>query len=200
MRDASWWIAVGLLAITALTFLIAMAAFFKSRPGWTSLRLTLCVSIVGGLAALVGSLAGRIAVPGPRLAAGSLLILAAQALFWTAARAHGPERPSAAFATGAPASLTCRGPYRWVRHPFYVAYVLAFAAAATFSGQWLHWMISLWMLTLYSLAAVQEERAILASPLSAAYQHHRSHAGMFLPRWTVLCPHVWVKHSTSRQS
>ena len=196
MREASWWIAVGLLAITALTFLIAMAAFFKSRPGWTSLRLTLCVSIAGGLAALFDSLASRIAVPGPRLAAGSLLILAAQALFWAAARAHGSDRPSAAFATGPPPSLTCRGPYRWVRHPFYVAYVLAFAAAATFSWRWLHWLIPLWMLMLYSLAAFQEERAILASPLSAAYQDYRSRVGMFLPRWTALSENVGVEQST----
>ena len=34
-------------------------------------------------------------------------------------RKHGANRPSAAFATDAPSTLTQSGPYRWVRHPFY---------------------------------------------------------------------------------
>jgi hypothetical protein len=63
---------------------------------------------------------------------------------------------------------------------------------------WLHWLIPLWMLMLYSLAAFQEERAILASPLSVAYQYYRSRVGMFLPRWTALRPNL--ASSTTRHT
>jgi protein-S-isoprenylcysteine O-methyltransferase Ste14 len=183
VRDPTWWIAVGLTTATALTFIVAMVAFFKSRQGVTTLRLTLCVSIAGGLTTIFGSLAGRADVTGLPVVSGSLLALAAQALFWWAVRAHGANRPSAAFATDAPSTLTQIGPYRWVRHPFYVAYVLGFAAGAAFTGQGWPWLIPAWMSALYHFAARQEETVILASPLAPAYHDYRSRVGAFVPRW-----------------
>lgn len=59
-----------------------------------------------------------------------LLFLLALWFFWGAVWAHKSNRPAFAFSKEPPAWFAWRGPYRYVRHPIYTSYLLAFAGAA----------------------------------------------------------------------
>jgi len=74
------------------------------------------------------------------------------------------------------------GPYRYVRHPFYLSYSLFWLAGAVAVPYWPMIVGSLGMLTLYYRAAAQEEQTIARSGLSAEYEAYKRTTGMFLPR------------------
>ncbi|WIY53746.1 isoprenylcysteine carboxylmethyltransferase family protein [Devosia sp. YIM 151766] len=81
-----------------------------------------------------------------------------------------------------PHSLVDQGPYRLVRHPFYVSYSIF----------WFGWAMASWsllaipsvviLLWLYIAAARMEESHFEASPLSADYAAYKLRTGFFLPK------------------
>lgn len=80
-----------------------------------------------------------------------------------------------------PDRLITDGPYRWVRHPFYVGYILgAVAAPVAVAGTGLT-LIAVLMIGLTIAAALREERAWLRSPRGQAYRTYRAKTGMFVP-------------------
>lgn len=182
MPELGWWIAVGQVVLTAGILLVAMLTRFSPGAGSVGLRLVLFASIAAGLALTFSTLRRADAVGGLQLWAGTVLNGLSHLLFWGAVAAHGASRPSGAFASAPPEVLTLTGSYRLMRHPFYVSYVLAFGAAAVFCAGPGLWLLTLWMAGLYALAAAQEERLILHSPLSARYEQYCRSVGMFLPR------------------
>lgn len=181
MRSPTWWIAFALTLLTAATFIIPMVTFFRARRGSVPTRALLFASIVGGLGAILAVLETHTTVDVTALAFGGALCAIGHVLFLAAARAHRVNRPSGAFAADAPTVLALGGPYRLIRHPLYVAYVLGFAAGAAFTESLLVWLVPVWMSGLYTLAARQEERLILRSPLGPTYRRYREQVGMFLP-------------------
>jgi protein-S-isoprenylcysteine O-methyltransferase Ste14 len=82
-----------------------------------------------------------------------------------------------------PAELCERGPYRYLRHPIYASYLLAFLAAAIALPHPLTAAIFLANLALLVHGARNDERAISASPLAADYAAYRKRASMFWPRF-----------------
>jgi len=82
----------------------------------------------------------------------------------------------------APEQLVTWGPYRWVRHPFYAAFLLALAAAAALCphpgtlAAWIYGLIAL------DLTAAREERRFRASRFGAAYAAYMRATGRFWPR------------------
>lgn len=110
-----------------------------------------------------------------------LMFAGSLALFRWALRVHGQDIPNIAFTPGAPNTLKLTGPYRWVRHPIYSAYLLTWAAVAVGAPSVLSIGVLCTMLGWYISAAALEEREILASPLRAAYQEYRGRTGMFVP-------------------
>jgi protein-S-isoprenylcysteine O-methyltransferase Ste14 len=90
--------------------------------------------------------------------------------------------PTLAFDTDEPAFLLKHGPYRYVRHPFYAAYLLFWTATALASPGLLPWLAPLVMFGVYWNAAWREERKFACSNLASDYQRYRSKAGMFIPR------------------
>jgi protein-S-isoprenylcysteine O-methyltransferase Ste14 len=153
VRDMTWWIAMSLILVDSLTFIVAMPTRFRARRGSAMLRLTLVASIAIGTTAVIAGLATRSTVPLVATALGALLAIGTQAMFWSAMRAHRGYPPSGAFASDPPVVVLRTGSYRWVRHPIYLAYIMAFTAGAIFAAQpWL-WVVPLWMLVLYSGAA-----------------------------------------------
>ena len=183
MPDQAWLLAMTLTTGNAITFVMAMIAFFRARDGLAGQRLLLFASIAIGLTAVVASLAGRMTVGGVSLAIGSLLAVAAQTIFWSAVRSHGANRPSGAFAIDPPSVIVRRGPYRWVRHPFYLAYILGFAAGAVFTENVWVWLVPIWMQAMYMVAAHQEEQLVLSSPFAAEYSEYKRQVGAFFPKW-----------------
>jgi len=71
------------------------------------------------------------------------------------------------------------GPYRLVRHPLYVGWLLAFWAAPTMTVAHLVFALTT---TAYILVAIQLEESDLVDAYGATYQSYRSQVGMLTPR------------------
>jgi Phospholipid methyltransferase len=85
---------------------------------------------------------------------------------WTI-RATRSTPPTLAFATDAPAILFCHGPYRYVRHPFYLSYILFWIGTAVSAAGPGTWAVPLVMGALYFQGASREERKFARSALGA---------------------------------
>jgi protein-S-isoprenylcysteine O-methyltransferase Ste14 len=114
-------------------------------------------------------------------AALALFVLSAGLFAWTVGATR-QSPPTLAFDTDQPAVLLRHGPYRLVRHPFYLSYVLFWAGTAAASpGPW-PWLTPAVMTAVYLRAALLEERKFGRSGLASAYEMYRGQAGLFWPR------------------
>jgi protein-S-isoprenylcysteine O-methyltransferase Ste14 len=77
------------------------------------------------------------------------------------------------------------GPYRWIRHPFYLSYSIAWFAGVVALADRRLLLTPLVMLGFYAAAAYREERQMLRGPAAAEYRAYRRQAG-------VLIPHFWA--------
>ena len=80
-----------------------------------------------------------------------------------------------------PDELVERGPYRFVRHPLYASYVLAFIAAFVALPHWITALLVVANIALFAHAARTDERRIAESPLAEEYAEYRERVGMFFP-------------------
>jgi protein-S-isoprenylcysteine O-methyltransferase Ste14 len=87
-----------------------------------------------------------------------------------------------------PAAIVTHGPYRWVRHPFYVAFTLLLAGAALATPQIAMLACLVAGVVALRLTAAREERRILASELGAEYERYRRRTGCFVPRVPIIRP------------
>lgn len=152
---------------------------------------TRMIQVIGGFF----TLAHLVALLQPDGAQGLLAVVAlllygsSFALFWACVRVNRAQPFSLAFSKDRPERLMSRGPYRYVRHPFYASYSLGWLAGIAASAQpWL-WLSLLVMGAIYYHAAVTEERKFAASELATAYRDYRRRTGMFIPRlWPSAAP------------
>jgi protein-S-isoprenylcysteine O-methyltransferase Ste14 len=82
----------------------------------------------------------------------------------------------------AEATLVTHGPYRYVRHPFYVAAALLMAAATLISANALIGALGLAVLALLAVRTPKEER-MLIERFGDDYRRYMSTTGRFVPRW-----------------
>jgi protein-S-isoprenylcysteine O-methyltransferase Ste14 len=169
--------AVGLVCFGAFSW--GLKAHFRQTgampPG---MQITSALSLAGFIWFLV-HLTGGVTPAWPvtlALFAGSL------AIFFWAVRTTRHTPPTVAFDTDQPSFLLHQGPYRFVRHPFYLAYLLFWTGTAAISPHLYAWAAPVVMGTLYFYAATREERKFAMSELSTAYAAYRAQTGMFLPR------------------
>ena len=114
------------------------------------------------------------------------LQMASSALFWWAIAASRAARLRFAFAEERPDSLVTSGPYRYLRHPFYASYVLF----------WAGWSLATWsvwalvplagLVTVYVVAARDEEKKFAATAMAGDYLAYRRRAGLMWPK-------VWAR-------
>src|SRR5260370_42279772 len=103
-------------------------------------------------------------IPLVRLALGLLLLGASQTLFRFATASTRDRTLSLAFSTDVPSHIEESGPYRFVRHPFYLAYMLSWAAIAI-ATQHTFAIAAFGVTTIfYSHASAREEKKFLRSP------------------------------------
>jgi len=78
-------------------------------------------------------------------------------------------------------TLVTRGPYRWIRHPFYVSMALLTIGSALVAA---NWFIFLSGVVVFSLLAIRSrvEEEQLAARFGDAYRDYRKHTGRFLPK------------------
>lgn len=176
------------LAILATTLLLVATLVWASlfyfrftwapdrRKPWYKLTIYACLvihAVTIGLSPL----------PHPALIAVGLLLGAISlGLFWSAVWAHHHQRPAFAFVQVAPETLVRRGPYRFVRHPFYLAFLVAALAGMFLSGQIALVLTVVWLGVFYYWAAREEEARFLRSEFAAQYEQYQSQTGMFFPR------------------
>ena len=109
----------------------------------------------------------------------SLLILI---LCWSAVWAHRRERPAYAFVKTAPTNLVRSSAYRFVRHPFYLSFLVATLAGTLMSGQFALLLTTVWLGAFYRVAVREEEARFLESDMAEEYVEYQATTGMFLPR------------------
>ncbi|MEX0641992.1 MAG: isoprenylcysteine carboxylmethyltransferase family protein [Pirellulales bacterium] len=157
-RQEGWWILLTMRPLALLT-LIATAAYIV-RPGsmaWSS------VPLPGWL----------------RWAGVALGIAAAGLLVWTF-RALGRNLTDTVV-TRRNASLVTNGPYRWVRHPFYVSFALGAIANALVTANWILAITGIGVFVLLAIRARIEERNLIAR-FGREYEEYMTRTGRFLPR------------------
>ena len=87
-----------------------------------------------------------------------------------------------------PEAVCSQGPYRLVRHPIYLSYLLAWLAALMALPHWLTAAIFALNATLFVLVAFDDERKLAGSALAPDYAAYRARTGMFLPRFSRAAP------------
>jgi protein-S-isoprenylcysteine O-methyltransferase Ste14 len=98
-------------------------------------------------------------------------------LFWWTIHVTRNKGLGACYASIDSKELVVNGPYRWVRHPFYTSYLLAWLA-----GGFLHPALLVAFVTMgwiYWKASVEEESRFLAGPRAQKYRDYRQRTGRF---------------------
>jgi len=81
-----------------------------------------------------------------------------------------------------PSAVCENGPYKFVRHPFYLSYMVAFLGALVAFPSLVTAAVCVLDIALFIYMAFDDERVLLRSGLAGDYQTYRRRAGMFLPR------------------
>ncbi len=84
--------------------------------------------------------------------------------------------------TRAEATLVTHGPYRWVRHPFYVTTALLMASVTVLAANCLIGAGSLLVLSLLAVRTPKEER-MLIERFGQQYRDYMTKTGRFFPRF-----------------
>lgn len=80
-------------------------------------------------------------------------------------------------------TLATSGPYRWVRHPMYSAFLLILTTPLLFSANWLIGLSWIGMTALDVAARMQAEEAMLKEIFGEAFEQHSQKTGRLLPRF-----------------
>ena len=106
-------------------------------------------------------------------------IAAVGLLFWTL-RSLGRNLTDTVV-TRREASLVTHGPYRWVRHPFYVSMLLGVIAISLVAANWFLAITGVGVFALLAVRASTEERNLVAR-FGADYEAYARQTGRFVPR------------------
>jgi protein-S-isoprenylcysteine O-methyltransferase Ste14 len=82
-----------------------------------------------------------------------------------------------------PGDVCDTGPYRFVRHPFYLSYMLAFLGVAVAFPSLIVSGVCALNIGLFVYMALDDERVLLASTMAVDYKSFKMRVGMFLPRF-----------------
>jgi protein-S-isoprenylcysteine O-methyltransferase Ste14 len=176
---------VRLLALTLCiaglaTFGWGMACFFHRSSTTAATR---AVALIGAVCAAWHLWSIGHAPAGVwRMAAASVLDVAAIALFLWATRTFRGWRPAAIFEPGVSREIVRSGPYTYVRHPFYVSYILFWTAGWVASASWITGTSVVLMSVLYVRAAMQEEAWLRGALPFSTYDAYRRATGFMIPR------------------
>jgi protein-S-isoprenylcysteine O-methyltransferase Ste14 len=174
------------VVITSLTWHVSAAATTFTRPtGVTAPMVLIAASFVASVAMNV-LVISKTVIGLYTLSAALLVYFTSAMLFGLAREVNRAKLLSAAYSNDLPQHLVTQGPYRFVRHPFYVSYCLTWLAGAIACSSTLLIVVFAWMFILYCRAARFEERKFAASRLAKLYSAYCEEAGMLTPRWKTL--------------
>jgi protein-S-isoprenylcysteine O-methyltransferase Ste14 len=182
MAHSFFLVAKAIAFVTGFLYVLMMVVYFKSGPKHNAERFMSTTMLVATV--LHATLVFNLKTTSFMASILSLaLLFFSNLLFWSARVAHGKTRPAAVFGEAVPEAFVSSGPYRFVRHPFYLSYVLTFLATATMSGNsWLY-LSSTIIFALYNLAARQEEKLLATSPsIGTKYVDYCQHSSRWFPK------------------
>ena len=137
-------------------------------------------SFLSGIAAIAWvGLFGGLAINAATLLA-LALAAASVTLYEWARRTVGPQRFYIGLTNRVPAAVLEAGPYRHLRHPFYLSYLIAFAAVAVAMRSRLGTGVALANTALFVVLALHDERTLARSPLAGDYASYRRRVGALL--------------------
>lgn len=170
-------------AVCFYYFLLAGGRTFEIDEGdeWSALLAQLSFAGTGMGGTLVLGLGGG-SVPRWNAVAGGALMAGAIALYEWARHTIRNRGFHIAWTGEVPAAVCEAGPYRFIRHPLYTSYILAFAAQLAALPSFWTVAIFLFNASLFVHAAFDDERSLSHSGLAADYAGFRCRTGMFLPR------------------
>ena len=138
------------------------------------------VSFLSGIAALAWTgLFGGLAIDAGTLG-GLALMAASVTLYEWARRSAGRQRLHIGLSGRVPDAVLEAGPYRWLRHPFYLAYMLAFGAVALVLRSRTGAIVALANVALFAGMALHDEASLARSALAAPYAAYRRRVGVLL--------------------
>lgn len=162
-------------------FLYGGARTFKWNDGDELASGLAQLAFVGGpLAAFLLAFRTRITLENG-LAALTLLLVAVTLYEWARRTVQG-RGLHIAWSGDVPESLCADGPYRLVRHPFYLSYMLAFVALVVAIPTLPVMAVTVAGLALFAHAIVSDERSLANSSLGDAYSDYKRSTGMLIPR------------------
>jgi len=112
---------------------------------------------------------------------GTVMCCLAISVYCSAISAH-PAPAHMWHQSASPSHVTKRGPYRYVRHPIYAAYMLHFLGALLVASNWFMLGVALCGFGMLNFTARKEEREFLQSPVAGEYAAYMTMTGRFLPR------------------
>ncbi len=83
----------------------------------------------------------------------------------------------------APQSIVTFGAYRWIRHPFYCSFIIAFISAFIFAPQAVTIACLIYGLVVLNLTADREEKRLCQSDFGEEYKRYMERTGRFLPKF-----------------
>ena len=116
------------------------------------------------------------------VAAGCVGLLASLALFEWAVHATGTQFFSWAMSRDTPQFLFDRGPYAYIRNPFYTSYLASYVSAAIALQTVISYVVVVVMGAMFYAVVRFEEKKFARSPVKDRYADYLRRTGRFLPR------------------
>jgi protein-S-isoprenylcysteine O-methyltransferase Ste14 len=175
------WLLAGSAAAAVTFFAVGLTLYFERspRPAWVMavhyLSMVLALVQVAGVLLFTPRSEGSAAV-------GILMYTFSVLLYLSAIEAAKRTRLQRSFVDHPlPDRLITDGPYRWVRHPFGLGYLLgALAAPVAIANVWMIAIAAPLVATTIA-AAIREERVWLASARGDEYRNYQRRTAMFIP-------------------
>jgi protein-S-isoprenylcysteine O-methyltransferase Ste14 len=119
----------------------------------------------------------------PAAICGAILSLSAVLLYEWTRRTVIDRNFYVGLAGEVPRAVCDTGPYRFVRHPFYLSYTVAFIGVAVAFPSLVVSVVCALNIGFFVYMAIDDERVLLGSAIAADYRAYRGRVGMFVPRF-----------------
>ncbi len=175
------YILLACAALNYLSFFCCLFAIFRSHKEVYSLQFSLLK-----LNTLALWIAGPVLIWNSPPHAGFLVISAVQLMclvgFWATSGIASKNQFTTVYSKDTPVKLVRTGLYRFVRHPFYLIYLVTYGSLIFVAPSLIYTALVVSITMIYIHAARAEEAKFQASILSDEHKRYQDETGMFLPK------------------
>ncbi len=189
------WIFIGVLCLlTGIRFyyriryyrLVTVKAFSYESKWLVAFRYVLGTGLLVVTGAIVFSTdpinLGRVLLPSPLRFVGATLAIFSVLLLLAAHHALGPGF-STTIETGQVGRIVRTGPYRFIRHPIYMAYVSLFFSLFLVIANWLFGFLGTAIILSLMIVRLRYEEDALMVKFPQEYGDYKQNTGAFIPRF-----------------